>query len=441
MNGPAKPARPLSLSAPRPLQLVDGTASPAASACPSPSPTIAGLSTPPPTARDLKPHRQSSISYKPSDSAPTWDARSPTSASAKALRRSFSLGQKADGPTLKANRRSLGSAELMSPQPERAPLTLAEKHADLLHFIAQKESKCLELRTQLAAHEEELAQLKRKWEHIVSRGMDRAARAGPSTPPPRTMPMTAPGLAALSRARGHCSSQSTSSASTGTTSTRSTSVRLSQSSASSLGLSELDEADEGCESKACTLTHRRGSRDMAAPRPSGAATKAPATPVSAKRASLSALPPPNLPGIGALAMQGPVASWMGSVGRKWGELQKDERIAKSQKRASVILSDVSQSLFSALGSPTRTSDSVSVSSNPFAAALSPLSPSSATASSDFHSRSLLEDDDDAGGLGSVMVPDLRSPTSSTSPSFSSASTRIASSPAKTMDQSDDEWNW
>ena len=64
---------------------------------------------------------------------------------------------------------------------------------------------------------------------------------------------------------------------------------------------------------------------MAVTSPSGAETKLPATPLSAKRASLSALPPPNLPGIGALAMQGPVASWMGSVGRKWGELRKDER--------------------------------------------------------------------------------------------------------------------
>ena len=57
---------------------------------------------------------------------------------------------------------------------ERAPVTLAEKcvseclerlyadnsfrHAELLHFIAQKESKCLELRSQLAVHEAELLQ-------------------------------------------------------------------------------------------------------------------------------------------------------------------------------------------------------------------------------------------------------------------------------------------
>ncbi|KAL0958323.1 hypothetical protein HGRIS_000468 [Hohenbuehelia grisea] len=54
----------------------------------------------------------------------------------------------------------------------RGPLTPAEKHAELLQFIAQKESICLELRSQLAVHEAELVQLKRKWELIVSRGLD-----------------------------------------------------------------------------------------------------------------------------------------------------------------------------------------------------------------------------------------------------------------------------
>lgn len=47
------------------------------------------------------------------------------------------------------------------------------RHAELLHFIAQKEAKCLELRSQLAMHEEELLQLKRKWERIINRGLER----------------------------------------------------------------------------------------------------------------------------------------------------------------------------------------------------------------------------------------------------------------------------
>ncbi|KAG8936273.1 hypothetical protein FRC00_009229, partial [Tulasnella sp. 408] len=55
-------------------------------------------------------------------------------------------------------------------QPKQpAAQTLTEKHADLLRFIAAKESKCLELRTQLEQHEAELAVLKKKWERIVSK--------------------------------------------------------------------------------------------------------------------------------------------------------------------------------------------------------------------------------------------------------------------------------
>ncbi|KAJ2917934.1 hypothetical protein MD484_g2515, partial [Candolleomyces efflorescens] len=67
----------------------------------------------------------------------------------------------------------------------RPPVTLAEKHAELLHFIAQKEAKCLELRSQLAMHEEELLQLKRKWERIVNRGLLREnSSSSPSSSSP-----------------------------------------------------------------------------------------------------------------------------------------------------------------------------------------------------------------------------------------------------------------
>jgi len=79
------------------------------------------------------------------------------------------------------------------------------RHADLLRFIAQKESKCLELRSQLALHEAELAQrayafylrihltlitrymreyihgitVKRKWEQIVNKGLERDLQSAP----------------------------------------------------------------------------------------------------------------------------------------------------------------------------------------------------------------------------------------------------------------------
>lgn len=61
---------------------------------------------------------------------------------------------------------------------------LSHRHADLLRFIAQKESKCLELRQQLAQHEADLLALKRKWERIVSRGS--AAGASTSSMPTPT---------------------------------------------------------------------------------------------------------------------------------------------------------------------------------------------------------------------------------------------------------------
>ncbi|KAF8325822.1 uncharacterized protein EI90DRAFT_2020748 [Cantharellus anzutake] len=64
---------------------------------------------------------------------------------------------------------SPGNSNLIVEAQTPPPMTLVEKHADLLSFIAQKESKCLELRGQLATHEAELATLKRKWERIVKR--------------------------------------------------------------------------------------------------------------------------------------------------------------------------------------------------------------------------------------------------------------------------------
>ena len=72
-----------------------------------------------------------------------------------------------------------------------------------MHFIAQKESKCLELRSQLATHEVELLQctysiplfwanyyylnllVKRKWERIVNRGFEKSSSTSfPSPSPP-----------------------------------------------------------------------------------------------------------------------------------------------------------------------------------------------------------------------------------------------------------------
>lgn len=58
------------------------------------------------------------------------------------------------------------------------------RHADLLSFIAKKESKCMELREQLAQQEAELASLKRKWERIVSRAANNISVGSPSDTSP-----------------------------------------------------------------------------------------------------------------------------------------------------------------------------------------------------------------------------------------------------------------
>ena len=134
-------ARPLSYTGPRPLQLVDGNAQPGGSGSPStsscPSPTISGLSTPPPTAnsfKSAKSRRQSSICYLPSDNAPSWSLRSPTTTALPSLRRSTSVTQPARSPSAAGDRRSLGcSDELQSPRVDRGPLTLTEKYVDPLY--------------------------------------------------------------------------------------------------------------------------------------------------------------------------------------------------------------------------------------------------------------------------------------------------------------------
>lgn len=61
-----------------------------------------------------------------------------------------------------------------------AVMTLAETHADLLHSIAQKEAKCLELRTQLSQQEAELKELKSQWTNIVQKTLPASSLTGGS---------------------------------------------------------------------------------------------------------------------------------------------------------------------------------------------------------------------------------------------------------------------
>ncbi|KAF8632842.1 hypothetical protein AX15_001648 [Amanita polypyramis BW_CC] len=181
----SNPAKRHSLSiytGPRRLHLVNG---PEATAATEPTtapiiPTWAADHPPTPHTRTT-PRRHPSISYKRSSydslnqvfSASEADfALRPQNRETKPRPRSFAYPSAS--LLVPGDRRSLGpgtSSASLSVE-DRPPLTLAEKHADLLHFIAQKESKCLELRSQLVMHEAELLQLKRNWERIIRRSFE-----------------------------------------------------------------------------------------------------------------------------------------------------------------------------------------------------------------------------------------------------------------------------
>ncbi|KAI0777297.1 hypothetical protein BD413DRAFT_490384 [Trametes elegans] len=373
MSSPT-PASPSVSAGPRPLQLVDGNAQPSCSSCPSP--TASGLSTPPPSARKYNPRRQSSIAYYPSNHSPTWDLRSPTTpSSGSSLKRSTSLNHSpSERPSLKRDRRSLPATNVLEgAQTERPPLTLTEKHADLLHFIAQKESKCLELRSQLAAHEAELAQLKRKWERIVSRGMDRAysqpphsgaasssllsgamkegvsrlfgdlaaAAAAvppptPSKPEPRTpiLPLRT-GRASTAPAQGHATTQSTSSVSTAATSSLAgSSVRLSQSSASSLALDEADETANGRAAGKRTSISVDGGTGIESPVEISPAGAARAAKLHRRKSRDAPQPPPSPePTFAHAELPSPAAS---AVGGKERERERERAAMTLENRQKTI---------------------------------------------------------------------------------------------------------
>lgn len=86
-------------------------------------------------------------------------------------------------------------------------LITLNRHADLLHFIAQKESKCLELRSQLASHEAELLQLKQKWERIVNRDFGKALSStySPSVSNTPSTPSTNGSNNSTQQSQGHSS--------------------------------------------------------------------------------------------------------------------------------------------------------------------------------------------------------------------------------------------
>ncbi|KAJ7627686.1 hypothetical protein DFH06DRAFT_1443306 [Mycena polygramma] len=494
---------------PRPLQLANG---PVSDGLPSaPLSAVSSFSPGPstPTTPNGGPRRQSSITYNPS-------TRPPRSAGHRSsIVRSNSVGGSLDRPS--------------NTGPERSPVTLAEKHADLLHFIAQKESKCLELRSQLAVHEAELLQLKRKWERIVSRGFTSphnaslAASTSSSTMSASSLenspnPTSANGgavldgiregvqgmgrfIAALSPTtpysssfdsvlpRGtHSKNSSMSTMATTMSGSTSKSTRLSQSSASSLGEETFSApctpSDENDDPDAQVLmVHDTGATPTMSPNPAfnarrqqqlrererlraggqgDSSAEAEEDFFFASEQAAMATPPPTarplakrpastsaIPGMALVDSVAPVSAWVGSVGKKWEELQRAPTFAKNQKRASLLFSDIAHAL--QVGPPPSQSPSPSHSRSPIP---SPMASST----------SLLDDDDDMGG--GIMMPDAPALKPAPAPALKLAAARKQQQPqaqsplslskskvplkpkppqqqqqTQTLDDDGEEWNW
>ncbi|CAE6407067.1 unnamed protein product [Rhizoctonia solani] len=315
-------------------------------------------------------------------------------------------------------------------------LTLAEKHKDLLHFIAQKEAKCVELRAQLATHEADLLQLKKKWEKIVAKGNDRqGARTSTGNgavdlvrgifglgeialPPSPTLPSPAnassPGYTSspsplkgnrpplTPASRGHLSHTPQSSTSTAT------STRYSLSSASSLtGVEQLKEEGEP----------RVVDADDDDPDAWGPFETAEPEPIH---------------------LSGPARSALGLSGVEKYGLSSEKKTSLANKRASMIITDSFPSLAKPNAPPARPIPApiLKAPSPRFKKpTVSPISTSHSTPAQRITSVSLLDDDDGTSAtLGAVLQP---STTTANANSLSSDATSVNT----TSDAFGEDWNW
>ncbi|CAE6527462.1 unnamed protein product, partial [Rhizoctonia solani] len=335
--------------------------------------------------------------------------------------------EQAQREAIERKRRSASAIEDKdSPPPV---LTLAEKHKDLLHFIAQKEAKCVELRAQLATHEADLLQLKKKWEKIVAKGNDRqAARTSTGNgavdlvrgifglgeialPPSPTLPspgnISSPGYTSspspikgnrpplTPASRGHLSHTPQSSVSTAT------STRYSLSSASSLaGVDQLKEKDEP----------RVVDADDDDPDAWGPFETAEPEPINLSGPARSAL---GLSGVG---------------------LGPEKKSSLATKRASVFIADSYPSLARSNTTPVPAPTTKSTSPRPKKPTVSPISTSTPTLAQRITSVSLLDDDDGASAtLGAVLQPSTSTHTNPLASDAASVNT--------TSDAFGEDWNW
>ncbi|KAG8736789.1 hypothetical protein FRC10_008951 [Ceratobasidium sp. 414] len=502
----------------RPLHLGTGS-------FPSPSRSTSSPLATPPTTAPLPPRRLGSVSHIARDDL-AIDNRGEKAGRSGLVRggslreaggrrgkhgasASVALGGAGEGALERAREevfeRKRMSASLLGTGSEDQPaavLTLAEKHKDLLHFIAQKESKCVELRAQLAAHEADLLQLKKKWEKIVAKGngqgrvsdshtglsLGRLDATGAvdlvrgifgglgelATPSPSATPATPSSSSSVSTpnhtssplpsgkpalvtrptaSKGHLAHTPKSSSSSNSTvlSSGTTATRLSLSSASSLGGAEQLKETKG------TAEPVGEDEDMDAWGPFESVQTE--EPESAGALGLSGVEDKAAEKNDATTNENN-QSWVPTaVGKKWEELRGTETYAKSTKRASTLLSDVSSALTTTLnalapppapsltrpgtvgGISPRPSSSIKLTttkskpSTPSKPPPAPISTSARPNSTLARPVSLLDDDDgnESAGLGAVLQP---SPSVSTRSKLSDpGSSKLGS------DTFGEDWNW
>jgi len=234
--------------------------------------------------------------------------------------------------------------ELMKEGGSPSVLTLAEKHADLLRYIAQKEARTLELRQQLSQSERELAVLKRKWEGILGR----AQPAGPPAPaqpaPTSTMGRIIKELVFVEGSPQPSTKHVQMVPMSSSNAKRPDSV----SSATSSAVSE-----EAAPPLSSTSEHEsRSSDDMSSAPPTPALVGPTSTrfPGSANRQKIveQSSVDPNLPATGPT-----LHALTTAVGKKWDEITTSNAYISSSKRASILFSSLPSALgaFAAPSSP------------------------------------------------------------------------------------------
>ncbi|KAI5832894.1 hypothetical protein K523DRAFT_344094 [Schizophyllum commune Tattone D] len=500
-SAPASKRHSLNISiGPRPLQLVDGAGGPQTAPLAqgegrgvwgfeskAMSPPMSASARFPATTKAQR--RQSSISYIPPDSPSPFTRYSAGVGRSQSVRGSGLKGQRDSTSSLS----SIGDGERV----EREPLTLVEKHAELLHFIAQKESKCLELRSQLQIHEAELLQLKRKWERIVAKGANTTS-AGPSStttastsPPPQTHSpsvqspdvntMMLGGIKEVGRWMASLSNTPAPGQSPPKQSSR-PKHRTAKSSESKKCKTSDDEADD--EDEDATI-HPKSRTPV--PEDDLLGTSAPIG-RSALRSNAQQAAAPSMPGLGSISVAAP---W---VGKKLEELSglTPQQIRSSKRGSLQFLADGLSSVLSPTSSPSLSNDfaassaqspsttsrarkrnstpsvsssngNLSISSNgSIMSNGSTLSNASMLTTSSSTNSSLLDDDDDdffgnllgqkSAAAFQVMTPDstgARVASNSTSARAApDARTKDSAAPKKTpaikeetVFEQDEEWNW